>query len=201
MCWTVGWSQAFCQFVAEGTGVVYGKKLFHLDKAWYLSGYGSDGRWLGSSCCIRSEAPSADVKRQMVQEWRHYGIQGRLIWLGGLPAAMSCYVRNQYCMVILETMDFRRGSYKVVHDRASPVTVLSHPPSSLRKSLDLGPMVPPVSKATGLNRCMLSSEHTSWRCPLQHVQQLLLALQLLSIIIIHIKPSSSYNLLPYYSLG
>ena len=39
-------------------GQVYmfsGKKLFYLDKAWSLSGYGSDGRWSGRSCCIRPE--------------------------------------------------------------------------------------------------------------------------------------------------
>ena len=63
MCWITGWSQGFYQFVAEGTGVSSGSTCFHPDKASSLSGYGMDDRCSGRSCCISSEAPSADARK------------------------------------------------------------------------------------------------------------------------------------------
>ena len=40
-----------------------GMAHFHLARAWFLSRYAVDDRWAGRSCCIRSEASSADAKK------------------------------------------------------------------------------------------------------------------------------------------
>ena len=106
MWWTNGWSQDFCRFVTEGMGMSSGKKLFQIDKACSLSGYGSDGRWLGRGCCIRSEATSADAKKadgarmEALYNPRLPELTGRVACGHESPCSKSM-------LVILEMMDLK----------------------------------------------------------------------------------------------
>ena len=58
-----------------------------------------------------------------------------------------------------------------VHDCASPVTILSRWPSSLRKSLDFGPMVLQVSRANEVRASQLAQASERVGSPIPASQQ------------------------------
>ena len=92
MCWTTGWSQDFCRFVAEGVGVSSGSASFPELGPCQGMGLMIGGQGGVAALGLRPHQPMP--KWQMVQGWKHFRTQGHLISQGGLPGAMSLLGQN-----------------------------------------------------------------------------------------------------------